>query len=629
MNEMFSQGGKGSTGILTNKQAIARAYNIKVSEVIYSNDLITTLDNKKALYDKSAQYVWAVPTGLPIGATIVSVTGSTLVYNPGNVSVTLIDMPDLATQLKEDLANIDGESLVGKSTYAQIRSYDGNGTVIECLGRSTIFDGAYGTFALSSDTTSADDDGTILVDALSRRWKRVITDSIYPEWWGAVADNTTDCSAALQKALDFASGKNRTGVKTGYKLRLRGGRYVFNTGLQYTWRNTTGVVDDGDMRRLSIEGDGTGNTYLIYGGPSTTPAITIQGGSGGGVYLRMHLSDFRLWRSLSLTRYLGVGISIQRGAVWTLERVDIGIFNTGLNLEDTLYGTAYNCDFSGNNQGLSAKLTSYSSPNSLTFQRCMFGGCLVRGAYIINGANVNFDSCTFEGIGTDGTNEAILYQGGQHEGGMGLYLRNCYFENNYTLYDVNISNGTTYPGTHKIDGCSFNRPSLARATVGGSINLYSSTAVEKVTISSCAFKGFNDYTASSARPAYTVQSATVSVVDSGNYYMYDVERPNVNNFPVVGNGLGQIAATARIASEGTVTLGWNIASVSKTGTGAYTITLTKPILSAGIGIVNISNGVGTGTVTVTNTTTIQVQTYNSAFVPADLSFNLVYFGNIV
>ena len=28
MNEMFSQGGKGSTGILTNKQAIARKFGV-------------------------------------------------------------------------------------------------------------------------------------------------------------------------------------------------------------------------------------------------------------------------------------------------------------------------------------------------------------------------------------------------------------------------------------------------------------------------------------------------------------------------------------------------------------------------------------------------------------------------
>lgn len=627
MNPQFNQP-KGSTSWNINHKAVARAANVAEGSVIFSSETSVALDNKTVIFDEVAQKIWGKPSGIPSGAKIIGLSGSSLTYT-GNVVVTLLPVPGSAAALANELLNLDGLSKVGRANYSQIRSYTGGGTTIQCVGRANIFDLAYGVFAVdSTDTTSADDDGTILVDSLSRRWKRVITGDIYAEWWGAVADNNTDCSAALQKALDFASGKNRSAVKTGYNLRLRGGRYVFNTGLTYTWRNTAGIVDDGDMRRLGIQGDGTGNTYLIYGGPSTTPAISIQGGLQGGIYLRMNLSDFRLWRSLSLTRYLGIGISINRGAVWELERVDIGIFNTGLELVDTLYGTCYKCDFSGNNQGVSAKLVAASSPNSISFIRCMFGGCLVRGAYIINGANVEFDSCTFEGIGTDGTNEAILYQGGQHEGGLGLTVYNCYFENNFTLYDINISNSTAYAGTHKIDACSFNRPNLARATVNGSINLYSATAVQKVTISSCGFKGFNDYTPSSGRPAYTVQSATVQVTDINNYYMYSAEVPNTNNIPVVGVGFGQAGMTALVAAAGTLTRGWNVDTVAKTGTGAYTINLKKPLQSAGIGVANISNGLGSATVTVTGVSSVQVQTYNASSVATDMSFSLIYMGSI-
>lgn len=90
MKDMFAQGGSGSAGIKTNKQAIARACNVKVSEVIYSNDTTSTLDGKKVVYDKATQYVWKLPTGIPSGAVIVSVSGSTLTYNPGIVSVDLI-----------------------------------------------------------------------------------------------------------------------------------------------------------------------------------------------------------------------------------------------------------------------------------------------------------------------------------------------------------------------------------------------------------------------------------------------------------------------------------------------------------------------------------------------------------
>ena len=117
MKDMFAQGGSGSAGIKTNKQAIARACNVKVSEVIYSNDTITTLDGKKVIYDKPNQYIWGLPSGIPSGATVVSVTGSTLVYNPGAVSVQLEELhPDEVGELKADLADKDGYSLIGVLT---------------------------------------------------------------------------------------------------------------------------------------------------------------------------------------------------------------------------------------------------------------------------------------------------------------------------------------------------------------------------------------------------------------------------------------------------------------------------------------------------------------------------------
>lgn len=117
MNELFSQGGKGSTGILTNKQAIARATNVKVSEVIYSTNTVAALDDIKVIYSKQDQLIWGIPSGIPSGATIASVVGDTLYYNPGNVSVKLIDILGLAKEVQADLAALRGElsSPIGSS----------------------------------------------------------------------------------------------------------------------------------------------------------------------------------------------------------------------------------------------------------------------------------------------------------------------------------------------------------------------------------------------------------------------------------------------------------------------------------------------------------------------------------
>lgn len=459
-------------------------------------------------------------------------------------------------------------------------------------------------------------------------WVRVIEGSAYPTWWGALGDNSTPSAAAFQAALDYASGRRLGGAGAGQKLRIAGGRYIIETGLNYTWRADTSVVDDGDMRRLTIEGDGAANTYLIYSGSSSTPALSIKGAAGDGVYLRLDIKGFRLWRSLGLTRYQGTGILIQRCARYTLEHVDLGIFNTGLNLQDTLYGRIIECDLSGNNQGMQAQLTSFSQPNAVAVVRCNFGGCLVRGAYVINGANFLFDSCTFEGIGTDGTNEAILYQGGPQEGGQGLAVNNCYFENNYTAYDINISNTLAHIGTHQILGCSFNRTSNTRYSTGASINLYSQTAVMRPTIQGCAFKGFNSYVPSSTRPAYVVQTDRVQVQEVNNMYMNTVELPKNNSFPVQGLGASQVGASAAVTAAGVVSQEWNVASVTNAGTGVWTVVFRKPMRVAPVITSSIMNGIGFATATVTSATGCTINTYNVSGTATNLSFNFVGLGVI-
>lgn len=110
MKDMFAQGGSGSAGIKTNKQAIARACNVKVNEVIYSNDTTSTLDGKKVIYDKSAQYIWKLPSGIPTGAVIISVSGSTLTYNPGSVSVELLSANSAITTIEPVLARLGSET---------------------------------------------------------------------------------------------------------------------------------------------------------------------------------------------------------------------------------------------------------------------------------------------------------------------------------------------------------------------------------------------------------------------------------------------------------------------------------------------------------------------------------------
>lgn len=208
MKDMFAQGGSGSAGIKTNKQAIARACNVKVSEVIYSNDTLTTLDDKKVVYDKPNQYIWGLPSGIPSGATIVSVSGSTLTYNPGNIVVNLVSAPGAQANLDafiNELKSSDGGLLVGVCpTIATLRTIEPSvdGQVIT-LNEHTLGTGKGGGRFKSvlNGTSYTDNNGTIIKTSGGSVWLRLDAEPTNPLMFGAVADGVTDDSAKITAAL--------------------------------------------------------------------------------------------------------------------------------------------------------------------------------------------------------------------------------------------------------------------------------------------------------------------------------------------------------------------------------------------------------------------------------------------
>lgn len=106
------------------------------------------------------------------------------------------------------------ERLPEIGTYALLRAYSGPVTAFFVRGRDNVFDGAFGQFrADSADTTSVDNDCTVLVDAINRRWKRVYIGKASPMWAGAVGDMVADDTLAIRKicaaskSVDFGNRK--------------------------------------------------------------------------------------------------------------------------------------------------------------------------------------------------------------------------------------------------------------------------------------------------------------------------------------------------------------------------------------------------------------------------------------
>lgn len=96
-------------------------------------------------------------------------------------------------------------SPVSVADYTGLRAYNGTAVMINVTGYlvTSAPSGIAGTFTRDDhDTTTADDGGTVIVDVLGRRWKRVYSGAVSVMWFGAKGDGTTDDSAAIQSALN-------------------------------------------------------------------------------------------------------------------------------------------------------------------------------------------------------------------------------------------------------------------------------------------------------------------------------------------------------------------------------------------------------------------------------------------
>lgn len=396
---------------------------------------------------------------------------------------------------------------------------------------------------------------------------------------------SVDTAPAFQAAFDFASGKTMNSSGHGRRIVFRGGTYRWDTPVVFDWRVAAGVIDAGDLRRLSIEGDGHANTAIYYTGPASTPALTIAGLSGsgnGGVDLYMRVSGFWLRRIFSNSQ-TGTGILIKQANYLTLQDVGVDQFNLNVDLVDTIRVHAIGCTFTGANESLYARVSVYSHPNVYKFDRCDFGGNFKRVARFTTPANVVFADCGMEGNG-DGTDHLIAINGGPQEGGCAFEMRGGYIENNWAISEVFLNwTPANNSGTAKFSGVSFSKTGNSRV-VSNHILIAAeppSAGRLKVDISGCAFRGFS-YTPSSTRRvvAQTPNSANALVTISGCHFDSDIERPEFNGWPAIGDGYSQLAASVRFTAAGQIDSQWNVASVTKINTGEYVITYKQPLRAA-------------------------------------------------
>ena len=248
----------------------------------------------------------------------------------------------LYTELSVDPFNSNTE-IKNIDTYANLRLYTGAITTIRITGDTSLVQprNIAGIFQYdSTDTTTADNGGTVIVDSSNRRWKRVHNvGEVYFDWWEPDPTNTNDNATKLQSALDYVASLG-FGTSTAYIRRAGATLHISNGAYRLESEITINPAV------YKIKGNGRFKTYpqvFVYEPNMLTTFVPVFTGSQvfkiapGASEVSFKMEDFNI-ATLETgnypTRAIGfdcTGTEFQRD--FTLERVGIFGFTAGSAIE--------------------------------------------------------------------------------------------------------------------------------------------------------------------------------------------------------------------------------------------------------------------------------------------------------
>lgn len=293
MNELFSQGGKGSTGILTNKQAVARYFGVKQSDVVYFSPG-TPLTGYKVIYDKESQRAYSLPADIGSGVTAVSLSpAGVLVHSTGSV-----DLGALAVT-REEYVTLPGSFDTGVTVNTKNElvvftdgKYRWDGTLPkEVSAGSTpktsggVGLGAWVSVGDASLRTNLSSNGGF--GLIGTPYGGTLSDTIKygtPEMYLSVS---SDVTAAIQNAMDNhdtidMSGRDWTierpiGLHDGNSLDLRSANIISNVGAG----NHIFVAEDAIQNGINVIAgggviSGTAKSVFYFQGSTLTPSASAD-----------------------------------------------------------------------------------------------------------------------------------------------------------------------------------------------------------------------------------------------------------------------------------------------------------------------------------------------------------------
>lgn len=215
-------------------------------------------------------------------------------------------------QFKSSNVSITGGSISGttsdQATYAALRAYSGP---VQRVNITT--QGIAGTFLYdSSDTTSADNAGTIIVASDGKRWKRVYSGAVNVLWFGAVGSGSTDNLSIINSVISL--------------VNAAGGGEVYIPAGTYTVSNTITMLPN-------VRLYGAGPISTILKSSHANDGIAMLSTINSAVDVNVSIENLQLWNTNASNT--GAGYDDIGGTLWNMDNVKIIGFKFGVILDQS------------------------------------------------------------------------------------------------------------------------------------------------------------------------------------------------------------------------------------------------------------------------------------------------------
>jgi hypothetical protein len=257
--------------------------------------------------------VFRDPASGNVYATLITHTSSSIASDLAAVKIADMEALQVRVDLAASGAGAGAELVNGVdvqlASYSALRAYTGTKTRVYVTGvlAAARPDGISGVFVhRSTDASSADNGGTIIVDGLGRRWHRdgASTDMLSVKWFGAKGDNSAIDTPAFEAARAVLETDS---AYRGGTLYIPKGVYLLDDELAFT------SYAAGAIHNVYLKGDGGASTYLNFTtAPSGSDGISFNSGLHFGV------SD------LTISNAPRDGLSLVGGAIGSADFLAMG-----------------------------------------------------------------------------------------------------------------------------------------------------------------------------------------------------------------------------------------------------------------------------------------------------------------